>query len=325
MLDVMAAARGRDLPRRMAEILANSGVETRATAMPPDYYIAPRGWTDRAKIFETVGADLSIRAATEALGRAGHRAADVDSIVFVSTTGMATPSLPSRLVETMGLRAGVQTVPVFGHGCAGGVLGLRLARDLAATGQLVLLVAMELCSLAYDHAQSDKKMAIASALFADGCAAAVVDGRGRGDGGGYGARLGAFDQRTWPGTIPMMGWEIAETGFDLVLSRDIPSFVERDFKPFCDAFLDAENIDPAQLAEPACHPGGGKVIAALERVFAGTPLAATRAVLAEHGNMSSPTVLFVLKKLLDADADRPFLTTALGPGFTGAVGMVHPA
>ena len=325
VLAVLAEARGAALPRRLANILGNSGIEQRYLACSPEYYLEPRSWPERAAIYEKVGMALAEKAAENALDRTAITASDIDAIVLISTTGTMTPSMPSQMIENMGFRQSVQTVPVFGFGCAGGVLGLRLANDLARTGggQNILLIALELCSLSYDCSQFGKKDMIATALFADGCAAAVLSGKSDKESM---PSFRAFDQKTWPGTREMMGWEIGETGFDLVLARDIPRFVDHDFAPFCDAFLAREGLVKSDLAEPACHPGGGRVVDALENYFApdlsGIPV--TREVLRDHGNMSSPTVLFILEKLLARKPAKPVLMTALGPGFTAALGIVDP-
>jgi alkylresorcinol/alkylpyrone synthase len=258
-------------------------------------------------------------AAREALARAGVNAGDIGQIVFVSTTGTMTPSLPSRMIAAMGFAADTRCVPLFGYGCAGGVIGLGVAADLfrAVPGKPVLLVSLELCSIAYDHARMDKKDMVALALFADGCAAAVI-------GAGEGPELSAFASHVWPDTLDMMGWEIGDTGFDLVLARDIPLFVNSHFAPVCDAFLAEHGLAKTDMAEPACHPGGGRVVDALAEYF-GDELAATRNVLRQNGNMSSPTVLFVLEALLAAGPmTKPTLMTALGPGFVGAMGLLKP-
>ena len=325
VLGVLAKARGAALPARLEQILGNSGIDQRYLACEADYYLEPRSWTSRAAIYDRVGTRLTQNAAGDALEKAGLAPSDIDAIVLISTTGTMTPSIPSRMIEAMGFDQATQTIPVFGHGCAGGVLGLRLANDLAAAngGQNVLLIALELCSLSYDYSQFDKKNMIATALFADGCAAAVISGKtGQGDAPAF----RAFDQKTWPDTRDMMGWEIGATGFDLVLARDIPTFVTKDFAPFCDTFLEEQELDKSDLGEPACHPGGGRVVEALEEYFApeiaGIP--ATRDILRQHGNMSSPTVLFVLENLLQKKPDKPILLTALGPGFTAALGILDP-
>ena len=320
--DVMAVlkrARGKALPLRMEQILRNSGIQQRYLAMPTDYYLGPRGWAERSKIYAQVSAVLFGQAVENALAVAGKTAADIGQIVYVSTTGTMTPSLPSQMLHAMGFASDVRTVPLFGYGCAGGVIGLSLAADLysAAPDRDVLLVCLELCSMAYDHVQMEKKDLVATALFADGCAAAIV-------GNGQGVSLTAFAQQVWPDSVDMMGWDVGDTGFDLVLARDIPAFVTRDFAPFADKFLAAHGLANADLGEPACHPGGGRVVGALAEYF-GNNLPATRRVLRDHGNMSSPTVLFVLKALVEArPLTGPTLLSALGPGFTGVLGLIQP-
>jgi alkylresorcinol/alkylpyrone synthase len=299
--------------------LRNSGIEQRFLAMPADYYLGQRSWAERSRIYAKVSADLFRRATENALIEAGLTTADIGQIVYVSTTGTMTPSLPSRMLAEMGFARDVRTVPVFGYGCAGGVVGLSLAADLyrAKPDRSVLLVCLELCSMAYDHVQMEKKDLVATALFADGCAAAVI-------GAGQGPRLASFAQNVWPDSIDMMGWDIGDTGFDLVLARDIPAFVTRYFAPVCDAFLAGHGLDKAAMAEPACHPGGGRVVDALADYF-GNDLGTTRSVLRDHGNMSSPTLLFVLKALIEqGPLAGPTLLTALGPGFTGAMGLALP-
>ncbi len=319
ILSILAQAKGRLLPPRMAEILGNTGIEQRHIAMPPEYYFGARSWPDRAQVYEQAAKDLFAEAASKAIEDAGLTPADIGQIIFVSTTGSMTPSLPSRMISEMGFAPQTRAVPLFGYGCAGGVIGLGIAADLyrASPKKPVLLVSLELCSIAYDHARMDKKDMVALALFADGCAAAVI-------GTGKGPELSAFSSHVWPDTLDMMGWDIGDTGYDLVLARDIPVFVNSHFAPACDAFLTEQGLAKADMAQPACHPGGGRVVDALAQYF-GEDLTATRDVLRAHGNMSSPTVLFVLEKLLAAGPiTKPALMTALGPGFVGAMGILKP-
>lgn len=325
VLAILAEARGRAFPPRLKQILGNSGIDHRYLACEPGFYLHPRNWPERAQIYETVGTKLACDVAVDALRQASLVADNIHAIVMVSTTGTMTPSIPSQMIAQMGFRQSAQTIPVFGYGCAGGVLGLRLANDLAAAngGQNILLVALELCSLAYDYSQFDKKNMVAAALFADGCAAAILSGKSEASDC---LAFGAFGQKTWPNSRNMMGWEIGKTGFDLILARDIPSFVAKDFAPFCDAFLEQQGLSLSELGEPACHPGGGRVVDALESYLEpdGLTIPATRDILSRYGNMSSPTVLFVLKQLLQERPDKPILLTALGPGFTAALGVLNP-
>lgn len=319
VLAILAQAKGQAVPPRMAEILGNTGISQRHIAMPPEYYFGSRSWAGRAQVYEDAAAQMFEAAAAQALTRAGVTALDVGQIVFVSTTGTMTPSLPSRMIAKMGFAPDTRCVPLFGYGCAGGVIGLGVAADLfrASPNKPVLLVSLELCSLAYDHARMDKKDMVALALFADGCAAAII-------GAGAGPQLGAFASHVWPDTLDMMGWQIGDTGFDLVLARDIPVFVNSHFAPVCDAFLAQQGLTKVDMAEPACHPGGGRVVDALSD-YLSHDLSATRVILRDHGNLSSPTVLFVLEALLAAGPiHKPTLLTALGPGFVGAMGLITP-
>lgn len=323
ILSILEQAKGRSLPPRMAEILGNTGIEHRHIAMPPDYYFGSRSWADRALVYGDIAEQLFEQSASIALARAGLQPIDIGQIVYVSTTGNMTPSVASRMIARMGFAQSTRSIPVFGYGCAGGVIGLGIAADLcrAQPDKPVLLVSLELCSLAYDHARMDKKDMVATALFGDGCAAAVIGAR---DASTDGPELWAFAQQTWPDTLDMMGWDIGETGYDLVLARDIPAFVNSHFAPACDLFLAGQHLQLLDMAEPACHPGGGRVVDALADYF-GNNLPVTRAVLRDNGNMSSPTVLFVLEAMMaTSPITKPTIMTALGPGFVGAMGILRP-
>ena len=317
--DAMNIAMDHAMPPRIARIYDNTGVDTRHLVQPAEAYLRGQDWPTRNRLYLDAGQKLLERVAQTALREAGLVAGDIDMILCVSSTGIATPSIPTQMLEPMGFRPGTPILPLFGYGCAGGVIGLQVARDmvLADPARKVLLLTMELCSLAFRFGDISKKAIIASTLFGDGSSAIVLSAEGDG------AALGAFAQHSWPGTRAMMGWDIDEMGLGLVLSRDIPSFVSREFGPVLDRFLADQGMAKAQLAEPACHPGGRKVVEALEHwLGTGARLEHTRKVLASHGNMSAPTVHFVLQSLLTTNDDRPILMTALGPGFTGAMGLV---
>ncbi|MEO1044774.1 MAG: type III polyketide synthase [Pseudomonadota bacterium] len=312
------------MPAKIEQVYAGAGIATRHIARPADAYMAPAHWPERNAIYLEEAEKLMARLAADALAEAEMTADMVDIIVCVSSTGIATPSIPTQMLKNHGFRDDIETVPLFGYGCAGGILGLQVARDLACArpDTIILLLCVELCSLAFRMGDFSKKGLVSTALFADGGSAMVISANG------YGPRIGASVQKTWPDTRDMMGWDIDEAGLGLILARDIPSFVTREFAPIIDDFLDREGLERTGLRQPACHPGGRKVIEALERYFdhLDTGLCATRKVLNDYGNMSSPTVHFILKQLLESEPgeDRPLLMTALGPGFTGAIGLIHP-
>ena len=319
--DHIASAMRGGLPPRIAAIYDSTGVNKRHIVQPPEAYMQLPEFAARNAIYLAAGQQLLETVALDALTKAGLSVDQVDAIVCVSSTGIATPSIPSQMLATMGLRGDVLTIPLFGFGCAGGVLGLQIAGDLvkADPARRVLLLTLELCSLAFRFGDLSKKAIIASTLFADGASAIVLGSSGDGP------ALGRFAQHTWPDTRAMMGWDIDNLGLGLILSRDLPSFVSQEFAPVVDGFLDRVGLAKKDLAEPACHPGGRKVIDALEDYFDDLPagLATTRAVLADYGNMSSPTVHFVLERILAQGHSGPLLLTALGPGFTGAMGVIE--
>jgi alkylresorcinol/alkylpyrone synthase len=217
----------------------------------------------------------------------------------------------------MGFRADVERVPVFGLGCAGGVSGLSIASRLACSrpGSIVLLVAVEVCTLAFRLDELTKANMVATALFGDGAAACVLKAY---DGGGAAVEMSG--QHTWPDTLDIMGWRIDPQGFGVIFDRAIPPFAQAHIAPAVAGILARGGLALEDVDRFACHPGGSKVIAALERALSleQGSLDHERAVLADYGNMSSPTVLFVLDRILRAGLPSRTLLTAMGPGFTSS-------
>jgi alkylresorcinol/alkylpyrone synthase len=303
---------------RMAPVFTTSGILARHTVQPPEWYLAPKiGWPERMAAYLQGAADLFVDAATRALDAAGLAAAEIDSIVTISSTGIATPSLEARVAGRMGFRSDIERVPVFGLGCAGGVSGLSIASRLAAArpGSNVLMVAVEVCTVAFRADQLTKASIVASALFGDGAAACVVRA---GDSGI--AVIEGSGQHMWADTLDIMGWNVDATGLDVVFDRAIPPFVEEKVRPAVDGILRGIGITAADVDRFACHPGGAKVITALETALElkqGT-LDHEREVLADYGNMSAPTVVFVMERMLKAGLPKRTVMTAMGPGFSCA-------
>jgi alkylresorcinol/alkylpyrone synthase len=319
---LFAEAAADDLDRLMP-VFAHAGIERRYSCVPIDWYEHAHGWTERNALYLEKATGLLERAAREALGRAGTAAAAIDAVVAVSTTGIATPGLDARLIDRLGLRPDVRRLPIFGLGCAGGVIGLARAADLAraAPGARVLLLVVELCALAFRKNDVSKSNVVATALFGDGAAAAVISS------GGEGPALGAAGEYTWPQSLDIMGWEIAEDGLKAAFSRDIPGLVRRHMRDAAGAFLSPHRLALGDIDHFICHPGGAKVLSALEEAFRlrEGALADGRGVLRDYGNMSAATVLFVLERALAARARGRMLLTALGPGFTAAFQLLAAA
>ena len=328
--DVLAAAWdifGNRFPdyERFASIYTNTGIIKRHGVKPFDWYLTPRGWPERTEAFLEGAEALYIEVAGKALASAGIRAADVDTVVTVGSTGIATPSLDARVHRRMGFRSDVSRVPVFGLGCAGGASGLSIASRLAQArpGTNVLLVTIELCSLALRLDELTKANIIATSLFGDGAAAIVLRA---GDGGE--TQIESTGEHLWPDTLDVMGWSVDPLGFGVILRRTVPEFVSSELKPALEKILTRMRLSLADIGRFICHPGGAKVINAIESALAldqGT-LDHERDVIADYGNMSAPTVLFILQRALAKGLPARSLLTALGPGFTAScVALRHAA
>ncbi|MHB8634143.1 MAG: type III polyketide synthase [Thermoplasmatota archaeon] len=312
-----AAVLGDEHP--ILSVFDNARITTRHLAMPLDWYVAPHGFRDRNEAYTKVGFELCVEAATKALRAAGVAPAEVGATIFVSTTGMATPSMEARLSNRLGFSPGMVRVPVWGLGCAGGVAGLARAAELADRLQApVLLVALELCSLSFDIERAldpgsrrpDKKSLVAASLFSDGCAAAVLRPAGPGP------TVVAAQSHLFPDTERVMGWDVEDNHLEVVLSPDIPDLVEREMAKVAAPLL-ARHGRPDEWI---LHPGGARVIDAYGEAFGlvHEELRHARDVLDSHGNMSSPTVLFALEAALRDGSltGRTALLGALGPGFS---------
>jgi alkylresorcinol/alkylpyrone synthase len=222
-------------------------------------------------------------------------------------------------------RRDVQRLPIFGLGCAGGVLGLARAAAMAraAPGSMVLLLVVELCGLTFRNSDLGKSNIIATALFGDGAAAALITcdrdtARSQQLGSQPGPELAGWGEHTWPDSLDVMGWRVEEDGFGVQFSRAIPAIVRERYGAAVDEFLARQGLGRDDLDGTLCHPGGAKVLEALEAVFDLAPGAMTdaRAVLRDYGNMSAATVLFVLARALERGLHGRHLVSSLGPGFT---------
>src|SRR5205085_6697386 len=233
-------------------------------------------------------------------------------------------SLDARTHARLGLRADVRRVPVFGLGCAGGVNGLALAARLAAAepGQHWLFVTVETCSISIRLDSDDPAAIVATALFGDGAAAAVVSSGDQGL-----ARIAGSAERLWPDTLRIMGWDVEDPGLSVVFDRAIPPFIEAELADAVDDMCKQVGVRREEIDRFCCHPGGVKVIDAIEtslKLNQGE-LNLEREVLRDYGNMSAPTVLFVLDRLLERGLPDRVMMTAFGPGFTCAGIMLEAA
>ena len=307
--------------QRILPLFDNAGIDSRRSAVPLGWHLAGHGFGARNAAFIAAAEDLLVEAAQAALGRAGLDVAAVDQVVTVCSSGIATPSLDARVAERLGMREDLVRTPVFGLGCAGGVLGLSRAAALArsAPGSVVLLLVVELCSLTLRLHDRSKANLVACALFGDGAAAALV-GTGL-----DGPILGAAGETRWPHTLEVMGWRVEDDGLGVLFSVKVPEIARTGMRTATGRFLDRNGLSLGDIDHFVCHPGGAKVVDALEEAFgldAGA-LADSRAVLREFGNMSAATVLFVLERALAEGGWRRGLMTTLGPGFTAGFQLIE--
>jgi alkylresorcinol/alkylpyrone synthase len=328
--EILKAARGVMADRysqfeTLASLFANTGIRHRYGVKPMEWYLERRGWPERTQAFLEGAESLFLDVARKAIANADLAPADIDTVVTVCSTGIATPTLEARAASKLGFRTDISRVPIFGLGCAGGVSGLSIASRLAQSrlGTNVLLVALELCTLAVRHDELTKANVVAASLFGDGAAAVVLRA---GDGGA--TRIEATGEKLWPETLEVMGWSVDPEGFGVIFQRTIPDFVRDNLGPAVAEILARMELSIDDIDRFVCHPGGAKVIVALERALAldQGALDHEREVIADYGNMSAPTVLFVLERLRAHGLPKRSLLTSLGPGFTAScVALRHAA
>lgn len=303
---------------RLGSIFENTGILTRHSVCPMDWFDESRGWKERNEIYIEGAQKLFVNVAEQALEKAELSPKDIDTIVTVSSTGIATPTLEARVMADMGFEPSARRVPIFGLGCAGGVSGLSIASNLAKAtpGSNVLLVVIELCTLAFRDDEVTKSNIIASALFGDGAAAAVFSSRET----NAICQIEATGEHTWPNTLDIMGWKVDDIGLGAIFDRSIPQLVRDRLGLAVDGFLSNNNLSRDELDNFVFHPGGTKVLEALESTFelGQGSLQSERKVLAGNGNMSAPTVLFVLNEEISKGLGGRSLVSALGPGFSSS-------
>ncbi len=313
---------GREELLKLLRVFANSGVQQRHTAFPPEYYLQERGFEERNRDFIEQGVALGERAAKACLQKAGLRPEQVDHLCVVTTTGLATPSLDALLAPRLGLRPDARRWPLFGLGCAGGAGALIRAADVLRgnPGQKALVVSVELCGQVFSTKAATPTDLIGAALFGDGAAAAVVAE-------GPGPRLLGTRTRLFDGTQHLMGWGFTSDGMRLRLSKEVTEFVRERLKPVLTGFLDDHSMTMGHIAHWVLHPGGRRILEAYRDVFglSDRMLQWTRGSLARVGNLSSASVLFILADLLESGRAHPGdrgLLCALGPGFASEIALL---
>ena len=306
---------------KVRTLVENSGVESRAIVPTLDDVFARSTFTRRNAAYHDAAAELAARACRAAIDGAGVGPGDVDVLIDVSCTGIAIPALDASIAPRLGLRADVRRLPITEAGCSGGALALSVAAGLARAGERVLVVAVELCSLSLVGEDASRTNLVASLLFGDGAAAALVVP------GGDGPRVEATRSHLLPETREVMGFDVGTHGLRIVLDRGLPAIVAEALPEVIEDFLDDQGRSIGDLALHLVHPGGRRILDAYERRFQLAPedLRFSRRVLAEHGNLSSASILAVLGLALGERHARPAegLLVAIGPGLTFELALLR--
>jgi alkylresorcinol/alkylpyrone synthase len=306
-------------------------VDRRYLARPVSDYLALDSFSKANTAWVEEAPKLGIMAARRALEAARLTPRDVDHLLFVTGTGIATPSVDARIVNLLEMRSDVRRTPIFGLGCAGGVAGVGRAADILRgfPDQIVMVISVELCSLTFQRTDASIANIIASALFGDGAAAVVLGGGRIADRASIGApRVIAVRSVFYPDTEPLMGWEVVDAGLKIRLSPAIPDLVRARLGGDVDAMLAQHGLERSSINHWIAHPGGNRVLEALAEALDPPPeaLEASWRLLAATGNLSSASVLFVLHDLLERGAAAPGdlgLMIAMGPGFAAELALLQ--
>jgi predicted naringenin-chalcone synthase len=309
-----------------------TGVDQRSLALPLARYPRMTGFTEANDAYLEVAVDLGEQAVRKALAAAGIEPHEVDTIVMVSSTGIAVPTIDARLMSRIGLRPNIKRVPLFGLGCVAGAAGMARMYDYlyGYSGDVAVLLSVELCSLTLQREDSSIPALIGVSLFGDGAAAVVATGAERttlNPNANPGPRILATRSRVVPETVDVMGWNVGSSGFQLVMSRDVPKMADDYLRGEVDDFLADCGLSIADISTWVCHPGGPKVLDSIENAIGLPPeaLIHSRNSMRDNGNMSSVSVLDVLcRTVAEPPAAGTFgVMLAMGPGFSFELLLLH--
>ncbi len=304
---------------RLIHAFDNTEIVTRNFCEPLSYYTVSNTFEERNNEYLQMSLQWSVKAIEDCILKGGINKEDITDILFISTTGLATPSIDALIINEMRLNPHINRMPIFGLGCGGGVSGMAKANALAKANPdaVVLLVAVELCSLTLLRNDYSKSNFIGSSLFSDGIAACIV--KGDNQTGDRKVRYQASSSKLYYDSLEVMGWDFKNTGFKVLFSKDIPTFINEHVKEDIDNFLAGQGLELSDIKNFIFHPGGKKVLDAYTDALGveGDFLQKTRSVMNNYGNMSSVTVLYVLEHFMSTGFEDGYgLMMAMGPGFS---------
>jgi alkylresorcinol/alkylpyrone synthase len=304
---------------RLIHAFENTEIVTRNFCEPLTYYSVPNTFEERNHEYLQMALQWSVKAIEDCITKANIDKQAITDILFVSTTGLATPSMDALIINEMRLNPHINRLPIFGLGCAGGVSAMAKANAIAKANPdaVVLLAAVELCSLTLLRNDYSKSNFIGSSLFSDGIAACIVKGDNHVD--HIRIKYQAASSKLYYDSLEVMGWDFKDTGFKVLFSKDIPAFIHEHVKSDIDNFLATQGLELSDIKNFIFHPGGKKVLDAYTDALGieGDFLQKTRSVMNNYGNMSSVTVLYVLDRFMNEGFEDGYgLMLAMGPGFS---------
>ena len=311
-------------PRLLSRLFANCGVDTRYFVLPIEQYPELIGFKATNDEWITAAVDLGQQAIERALASIGLDPSAISAIFFASVTGIASPTIDARLINRMPFSTHIKRTPIFGLGCVAGAAGIARASDYLAghPKEIVLLLSVELCSLTWQDDDQSVANLISCGLFGDGCAAVVLAGTEAElpTPPAHAPKIVATQSTFYRHTEHVMGWDIRDTGFRIVLSPDVPKVVLKNLRGDADRFLTEQGLTLADIGSWIFHSGGPKVLEATEKALElpKDALALSWKSLREVGNLSAASVLCVLEETLRTQPGKPgtySILAAMGPAF----------
>jgi alkylresorcinol/alkylpyrone synthase len=306
-------------PELLERLHANTGVDQRHLVLPLEGYLGVETWGQANNVWIESALELGSSAICRALTPLQLTPKDIDALFFVTVTGVASPSIDARLVNRMGLSPRIKRNPIFGLGCVAGVAGTARAADYvrAFPEHIAVLLSVEICSLTWQRDDLSVANLISTGLFGDGAAAVVIGGT---DSGLEGPRVIDTRSTFYPQTERVMGWDISERGFQIVLSPEVPEVIEKNLRKDADGFLADHGLTRSDISSWIIHTGGPKVLDAVASALElkDNELEASWDCLRRVGNLSSASVLVVLEDFLANRRGEPgtySVMAAMGPGF----------
>jgi alkylresorcinol/alkylpyrone synthase len=311
--------------RALFSVVDNGRIEKRHSIFPLDYFVEPRPLAQITAEYREHAVRLGRQAACAALTEAGLQPSDIDLFITVSCTGVMIPSVDAHLINDLGFRANVRRLPITELGCAAGAAALSHAWQFlrGCPEGRVLVLAIELPTLTFQRGDLSQANLISCSLFGDGAAAAVVTGQP-----GHGPRILGAETFLFPNSLDAMGFDLRETGFHIILAREVPELIRSRIKDLIGGFLERNRLRQEDIAAWVLHPGGQKLLSFVEQELGLTPeqTEPSWTVLRDYGNLSSASVLFVLEHWLarrQVDAGAFGLLAGFGPGFSAEMVLLQ--